>query len=172
MSAVDAMGISTTLPVALIALSVAALFGLAVAAGVLAARGVLENIAAARYVEETLIEGQRVRFRGEKRRSRRSGYWPRSCALSRAQGSPSPTRCCNEKQYEGKAGRRPGEREDTVEEVINEFRDTVGPYLPRVAGALAIIIVGWLLAHVASRLVRSGVRRARLDGALCRSAGR
>ena len=58
-SAVDAMGISTTLPVALIALSVA------VAAGVLAARGVLENIAAARYVEETLIEGQRVRFRGE-----------------------------------------------------------------------------------------------------------
>ena len=64
-SAVDAMGISTTLPVALIALSVAALFGLAVAAGVLAARGVLENIAAARYVEETLIEGQRVRFRGE-----------------------------------------------------------------------------------------------------------
>ena len=38
-SAVDAMGISTTLPVALIALSVAALFGLAVAAGVLAARG-------------------------------------------------------------------------------------------------------------------------------------
>ncbi len=38
-SAVDAMGISTTLPVALIALSVAALFGLAVATGVLAARG-------------------------------------------------------------------------------------------------------------------------------------
>ena len=34
------------------------------------------------------------------------------------------------------------------------------------AGALAIIIVGWLLAHVASRLVRGGVRRARLDGAL------
>ena len=64
-SAVDAMGISTTLPVALIALSVAALFGLAVATGVLAARGVIENIAAARYVEETLIEGQRVRFRGE-----------------------------------------------------------------------------------------------------------
>ena len=53
-----------------------------------------------------------------------------------------------------------------MEEVINEFRDTVGPYLPRVAGALAIIIVGWLLAHVASRLVRGGVRRARLDGAL------
>ena len=44
-SAVDAMGISTTLPVALIALSVAALFGLAVAAGVLAARGVLAHVA-------------------------------------------------------------------------------------------------------------------------------
>ena len=53
-----------------------------------------------------------------------------------------------------------------MEEVINEFRDTVGPYLPRVAGALAIIIIGWLLAHVASRVVRSRVRRARLDGAL------
>ena len=64
-SAVGAMGIATTLPVALITLSVAALLGLVVAAGVLSARGVLENIAAARYVEETLIEGQRVRFRGE-----------------------------------------------------------------------------------------------------------
>lgn len=64
-SAVGAMGIATTLPVALITLSVAALFGLVVAAAVLSARGVLENIAAARYVEETLIEGQRVRFRGE-----------------------------------------------------------------------------------------------------------
>ena len=64
-SAVDAMGIATTLPVALIALSVAAVLGLIVAAAVLAARGVLENIAAARYVEETLIEGQQVRFRGE-----------------------------------------------------------------------------------------------------------
>ena len=64
-SAVDAMGIATTLPVALIMLSVAAVFGLIVAAAVLAARGVLENIAAARYVEETLIEGQQVRFQGE-----------------------------------------------------------------------------------------------------------
>ena len=64
-SAVDAMGIATTLPVALITLGVAALFGLIVVGGVLSARGVLENIAAARYVEETLIEGQRVRFRGE-----------------------------------------------------------------------------------------------------------
>ena len=64
-SAVGAMGIATTLPVALITLSVAALLGLVVAAGVLSARGILENIAAARYVEETIIEGQRVRFRGE-----------------------------------------------------------------------------------------------------------
>ena len=53
-----------------------------------------------------------------------------------------------------------------MEDVINEFRDTVGPYLPRVAGALAIIIVGWLLAHLASRAVQGAVRRARLDGAL------
>ena len=64
-SAVDAMGIATTLPIALITLAVAALLGLVVAAAVLAARGVLENIAAARYVEETLIEGQPVAFRGE-----------------------------------------------------------------------------------------------------------
>lgn len=64
-SAVDAMGIATTLPVALITLSVAAVLGLIVAAAVLAARGVLENVAAARYVEETLIEGQQVRFQGQ-----------------------------------------------------------------------------------------------------------
>ena len=63
--AADAMGIATILSVALIMLCVAAVFGLIIGATAPAACGVLKNIAAARYVDETLIEGQQVRFRGE-----------------------------------------------------------------------------------------------------------
>ena len=118
-SAVDAMGISTTLPVALIALSVAALFGLAVAAGVLAARGCSRTSPRPATSKRRLSRANGSASAARRRRSRRSGCWPRSCALSRARGSPSPTRCCNEKQSEEPAGRRPGEREDTAEDVIN-----------------------------------------------------
>ena len=53
-----------------------------------------------------------------------------------------------------------------MEELLNGFQDTLGPYLPRVVGALAIIMVGWLLAAVASRIARSVLRRAKLDGTL------
>ena len=53
-----------------------------------------------------------------------------------------------------------------MEEVINGFQDTLGPYLPRVIGALAIVVAGWLVAIAASRLARSAMRRAKLDGML------
>ena len=53
-----------------------------------------------------------------------------------------------------------------MEEVINGFQDTLGPYLPRVVGALAIVVVGWVLAAVASSVARSLLRRTNLDGVL------
>ena len=64
-SAVGAMGIATTLPVALITLSVAALLGLVVAAAVLSARGVLETSPPPAMSKRPSSKGQRVRFRGE-----------------------------------------------------------------------------------------------------------
>jgi small-conductance mechanosensitive channel len=61
--AFDTMGLATVLPVTVVSLLVAALLALVAAAAVLASRGLLSNIAAARYVEETFIEGDRVLFR-------------------------------------------------------------------------------------------------------------
>lgn len=61
--AFDSVGLATLLPVAVISLLLAAMLALAAAAVALASRGVLGNIAAARYVEETFIEGDRVLFR-------------------------------------------------------------------------------------------------------------
>lgn len=63
--AFDTVGLATVLPVTVISLLLAALLALAAAALTLASRGVLGNIAAARYVEETFIEGERVLFRQE-----------------------------------------------------------------------------------------------------------
>ncbi len=63
--AFDTMGLATVLPVTAVSLLIAAIFALLVAAAVLASRGVLSNIAAARYVEETYLEGERVQFRQE-----------------------------------------------------------------------------------------------------------
>ena len=51
------------------------------------------------------------------------------------------------------------------------FQEVFGPYLPRVIGALAIVIVGWLLAILASRIVRSVSRRVKLDGVLAELLG-
>ena len=63
--ALDTVGVSTALPVAVMSLTVAAVLAIVAAAIVLASRGVLRNVAAARYVEEVFIEGDRVVFRDE-----------------------------------------------------------------------------------------------------------
>ena len=63
--ALQTAGLEMGLPVLLVALAVAAALALVVIALTLGARGLLENLLAARYVEELFIEGQAVSFRGE-----------------------------------------------------------------------------------------------------------
>src|SRR5687767_7477371 len=48
---------------------------------------------------------------------------------------------------------------------LNQFTT----YLPSVIAALAILIIGWLVAIVASRIVRAALRRTNLDNRLARS---
>ena len=60
--AFDTIGLATILPVTVVSLLVAAILTLVVAAVIVASRGVLANIAAARYVEETYLEGEQVMF--------------------------------------------------------------------------------------------------------------
>jgi small-conductance mechanosensitive channel len=63
--ALDTAGLAMGLPVVLFAIALTALLALIVVGLLIGARGVLENLIAARYVEEQFVEGQTVSFRGE-----------------------------------------------------------------------------------------------------------
>ncbi|WP_305908712.1 hypothetical protein Q9L42_009325 [Methylomarinum sp. Ch1-1] len=42
-----------------------------------------------------------------------------------------------------------------ITNLMNSLQETLGQHLPKIAGAVAILIIGWLIAI----LVRSGVRK-------------
>jgi len=48
--------------------------------------------------------------------------------------------------------------------VVDEAGETLGGFLPRLGGALALLIVGWLVARLAGALVTRALRAAGLDG--------
>lgn len=52
---------------------------------------------------------------------------------------------------------------DTVGTWLHNFTGQLGGYLPRLAAALAVLIAGWLLALLVSRLVRAALRRTSID---------
>lgn len=63
--ALEAVGVATDLPVVVLAICLAGALALVVTGLIIGARGLLENLLAARYVEEQYIEGQMVNFRSE-----------------------------------------------------------------------------------------------------------
>lgn len=71
--ALEASGVTADLPVIVLAICLAGALVLVVAALVIGARGLLENLLAARYVEEHYIEGQVVNFRSERAQIRSIG---------------------------------------------------------------------------------------------------
>lgn len=50
-----------------------------------------------------------------------------------------------------------------LQQLIDGIVSVTGPYLPRIAGALAVLIIGWLVAFLLSRVVAAAVRLTRLD---------
>ncbi|MFQ5802299.1 MAG: mechanosensitive ion channel [Candidatus Methylomirabilales bacterium] len=58
-----------------------------------------------------------------------------------------------------------------MEQIWNQITRLVGAYIPNLIGALAILIVGWLLASAVMALVRGGLRRTGLADRLARSIG-
>ena len=50
-------------------------------------------------------------------------------------------------------------------EILDTAGETLGGFLPRLAGALVLLVVGVLLARLAGRLVRGALQRLGLDGA-------
>lgn len=53
-----------------------------------------------------------------------------------------------------------------METVAEQFTVLVGSYIPHLAGALGILVVGWLVALVVSRGVRGALKRTTLDNRL------
>lgn len=53
-----------------------------------------------------------------------------------------------------------------MEPILDQITQVVGPYLPRLAAALAILIGGWLIALVLGAIVRRALRRTTLDNRL------
>ena len=71
--ALEAAGVTASLPVVVLAICLAAALVLVVAGLTVGARGLLENLLAARYVEEHYIEGQIVEFRATRAQIRSIG---------------------------------------------------------------------------------------------------
>ena len=58
-----------------------------------------------------------------------------------------------------------------MEQIAEKVAGYVAPYAPVVAGALGILIVGWLFARVLSRAVRKALTTARVEPTLVGFAG-
>lgn len=71
--AIEAAGVNANMPVVVLSICLAAALGLVVIGAVIGARGLLENLLAARYVEEQYIEGQMVTYRSRKAQIRSIG---------------------------------------------------------------------------------------------------
>lgn len=50
-----------------------------------------------------------------------------------------------------------------MQEVLTKLYETVGAYVPNLIGALAILVVGWIVALVVSAVVKGVLRRTTLD---------
>jgi len=55
-----------------------------------------------------------------------------------------------------------------MEAILDQITQLVGDYIPNLIGALAILIIGWLVALVVSAIVRRALRRTTLDNRLAR----
>ena len=55
---------------------------------------------------------------------------------------------------------------DSLETIISGVSEQIGTYLPNIAAAIGVLIVGWLVAHLLARLVRLAVKRTGIDDRL------
>jgi len=57
---------------------------------------------------------------------------------------------------------------NTMETFMNQFNQLIGSYIPRLLGALAILVVGWFIAILISKAIRKVLIRFKLDSHLTR----
>ena len=56
-------------------------------------------------------------------------------------------------------------------ELLGNVSQQLGVYLPRIAGATLILLVGWIIAHAVGRTVRLAAYRAKLGSLLAGKLG-
>jgi len=55
-----------------------------------------------------------------------------------------------------------------MQAIVDQIAQLIGGYIPNLIGALAILVIGWLVALVVSAIVRGALRRTELDDRLAR----
>lgn len=58
---------------------------------------------------------------------------------------------------------------DTITEPFKEFVDRIFEYLPRIAGAIVLFIVFWIIAKILSWVVRRALKKTKVDERLAKS---
>ena len=55
-----------------------------------------------------------------------------------------------------------------MEATLDQMRNVVGAYVPNLLGALAILVIGWLVAWIIAAIFNAALRRTELDNRLAR----
>ncbi|MGB7946692.1 MAG: mechanosensitive ion channel [Candidatus Binatia bacterium] len=55
-----------------------------------------------------------------------------------------------------------------MEATLDQIRSVIGAYVPNLLGALAVLVIGWLVAWIIAALVSAALRRTELDNRLAR----
>ena len=55
-----------------------------------------------------------------------------------------------------------------MEATLDQMRNVIGAYVPNLLGALAILVIGWLVAWIIATLLNAALRRTELDNRLAR----
>ena len=61
--------------------------------------------------------------------------------------------------------------EFNLENYLNQIAEIVAQYVPNLLSALVILVIGWLIAVIVSKLVGASLRRTGLDKRLAASVG-
>lgn len=50
-----------------------------------------------------------------------------------------------------------------MESIINDITQLIGNYVPNLLGAIAILVIGWIVASIISKVIKSLLRKTELD---------
>ena len=55
-----------------------------------------------------------------------------------------------------------------MKKIINDITQMIGSYVPNLLGAIAILVIGWIVALILARIVKSLLKKTGLDNKLAK----